>query len=511
MLLKGHKPDTVEGETVSTASALLGFSGRISRCRLALAAHRRCDSAHSGLNSHLGGRSLYSLLFDCCPRGTGSWGGPVHSDTLPAGCPADSLRMAALECGYLATGISHRQCSCLHCITRSRSILGGRKAFWAEKAQDRAFGELTAPPDSVVVGESPARASGLSDRVLATTLLMFAIVCLFTGCGPPRNTDPPPAVELTSVPLGLSGGPDALDFVEGRAIAAKPGQHVVLYAQSSGTWWVQPFTDRPFTDIRSNSTWRNSTHLGTQYAALLVDSSYVPSPTTQMLPGKGGAVLAVAIAKGRKYVPKNVHFSGYDWEARQIPTARGGKTNPYDPANAWTDANGFLHLRIVRRADEWFCAEVSLTRSLGQGSYRFTVRDVSHLDPAAVMTLYTWGSGRFHSEVDVEVSRWGNPADRNAQYVVQPYYEPANVSRFEAPSGPLTFSFHWEPGRVSFRTGRGHVADSRSASIAEHVFTSGVPSPGGESVHMNLYVFGNTRIPMRSGAEVIIEKFEYFP
>jgi hypothetical protein len=320
-----------------------------------------------------------------------------------------------------------------------------------------------------------------------------------------------PTVQLTRVPVAILGGPDALDFMEGRAIAAKPSQRVVLYAESSGTWWVQPFANKPFTDIQSNSTWRNSTHLGTQYAALLVDSSYVPPPTTRVLPGKGGSVLAVAISEGAKYVPKIVHFSGYDWEARQIPSARGGKTNPYDPANAWTDARGFLHLRVVRRADEWLCAEVSLTRSLGQGSYRFTVRDVSHLDPATVMTLYTWGPGRFHSEVDVEVSRWGHPADKNAQYVIQPYYEPANVSRFEAPFGTLTFSFHWEPGKVSFRAMRGRIKSLPSALVAEHVFTSGVPSPGGESVHMNLYAFGNARIPMRSGAEVIVEKFEYLP
>jgi hypothetical protein len=50
-----------------------------------------------------------------------------------------------------------------------------------------------------------------------------------------------------------------------------------------------------------------------------------------------------------------------------------------------------------------------------------------------------------------------------------------------------------------------------SSAVGEHVFTSGVPPPGSESIHMNLYVFGNTSNPLRRGAEVIIEKFEYLP
>jgi hypothetical protein len=236
------------------------------------------------------------------------------------------------------------------------------------------------------------------------------------------------------------------------------------------------------------------------------------------LPAKGAGVVAVASLHGGGFVPappaKTVHFSGYDWEVRRLPSRRGGKSNPYDPANVWTDERGFLHLRVTRQKDDWACAEVRLMRSLGQGLYLFSVRDVSRLDPAAVMTLYTWddeANDPHHRELDVEVSQWGDPASKNAQYVIQPYYEPSNVVRFEAPAGPLTFSFRWEPGKVSFRTFRDHGTGANSRSVSEHVFTSGVPSPGGESVLLNLYAFGNTRIPMRDGAEVIIEKFEYLP
>ena len=113
--------------------------------------------------------------------------------------------------------------------------------------------------------------------------------------------------------------------------------------------------------------------------------------------------------------------------------------------------------------------------------------------------------------MSVELSRWGDTASKNAQYVVQPYYVPANVLRFMAPPGALTHSFRWEPGRVTFRTVRGSTTDNESHVVAEHVFTSGVPSPGSESVHLNLYIFGNADKSLQKEVEVVIEKFEYLP
>jgi hypothetical protein len=157
--------------------------------------------------------------------------------------------------------------------------------------------------------------------------------------------------------------------------------------------------------------------------------------------------------------------------------------------------------------EEWNSAEVRLSRSLGYGSYRFTVRDVSHLEPSAVFSiLASDDSGPL--EMDIEVSRWGEPISKNAQFVIQPYYVPANVFRFNSPPGRVTYSFGWEPGRATFRTQRGA---NKSPAIAEHVFTSGVPSPGKEAIHMNLYVFRNNRSPLQRAAEVVIEKFEYLP
>jgi hypothetical protein len=187
--------------------------------------------------------------------------------------------------------------------------------------------------------------------------------------------------------------------------------------------------------------------------------------------------------------------------------------NDYDPANAWTDGNGWLHLRITKQSGKWTCAEVSLTRTLGYGTYSFVVHDISHLEPAAVLGMFTWdyaGEDPNHREMATEITRWGDPASKNAQYVLQPFYIPANVARFDAPSGVLTHSFRWEAGRVSFRTVRGAVGGKGASAVSEHVFTSGVPIPGVETIRMNLYVY-SSGAPLQNRAEVVVEKFEYLP
>ena len=343
-------------------------------------------------------------------------------------------------------------------------------------------------------------------------LLYFCI--LLSGCRS-RQGVLGPSIEFTRIPPAAEGGSDSLDIVEGRVVGAHPGEQIVLYARS-GAWWLQPLVSEAFTQIQPDSKWINSTHLGTEYAALLVEPGYRPPATMSVLPTEGGGVAAVASVKGAELgsaVSKTLRFSGYEWRIRNAPSDRGGM-NFYDPSNAWTDSDGALHLRIAKVAGEWTCAEVTLTRSFGYGTYSFVVRDTSHLEPAVVFSMFTWdyaGMDPNHREMDIEVSRWGDPTSKDAQYVVKPFYVPENASRFAVPSGILIHSFRWEPGRVSFRTVRGSESGSQARPIAEHVFTSGVPSPGVESVRMNLYIFHGAKEPLQNENEVVIEKFEYLP
>jgi hypothetical protein len=307
-----------------------------------------------------------------------------------------------------------------------------------------------------------------------------------------------------------------MEDIEGHVTGQRPGQQVVLYARA-GAWWVQPFSYQPFTEIGADSTWKSSTHLGTEYAALLVEKGYRPSATMSALPATGGQVVAAATVQGLPVaapVQKTLQFSGYEWRIRAIPSDRNGASSDYDPANAWTDPKGLLHLRIAKKSDHWTCSEVALTRSFGYGTYSFSVRDVSHLEPAAALSLLTWdeqGAEQNHREMDIEISQWGDPQNKNAGFVVQPYFVPENVSRFIAPPGLLTYSLQWKPGQASFQAVREATTNSQNRTVASQVFTAGIPSPGTESVQMNFCNFGHSQVPLQHEAEVVIEKFQFLP
>lgn len=352
-------------------------------------------------------------------------------------------------------------------------------------------------------------------QLIGKRLLLFvatlAVAGALGGCGLGRRAEGP-SVEFTRIPQADEGGREKQDIIEGRVQGARADQQIVLYAKS-GVWWVQPLANQPFTRIQENSKWSNATHLGLEYAALLVNPGYRPPATMAALPPLGEGIAAMAVTPGASTPPsRTIPFSGYEWRVRNAPSNRGGP-NLYATDNAWTDAGGALHLRISKTAGEWTCAEVSLTRSLGYGTYSAQVRDLSNVEPAAVFSMFTYDYALMdqnHGEMGIEMSRWGDPPGKNGQFVVQPYYVPANVAKFAAPSGPLVYSIHWEEGRVSFqvsaasKTGTGPL-------VAEHVFTSGIPLHLVESMRMNLYIFRKAKVPLKNGAEVVIDRFEYLP
>jgi hypothetical protein len=221
-------------------------------------------------------------------------------------------------------------------------------------------------------------------------LFAFAFASI-AGCHSKLATAQP-TIEITHAPIASLGGPDRMDDIDGHVTGARAGQQIVLYAHS-GVWWVQPLTNQPYTRIAPDETWKNATHYGTEYAALLVDPGYRPASKLVSLPSEGDGVAAVAVFKGKSETASArtvLHFSGYDWTVRAAGSDHGGEPDAYDPANAWTDEKGFLHLRMTERDGRWTCAELSLDRSLGYGTYEFVVQDSAHLNPSAVLSMFTW-------------------------------------------------------------------------------------------------------------------------
>lgn len=106
-----------------------------------------------------------------------------------------------------------------------------------------------------------------------------------------------PLVEITLAPREDKGGTELMDKISGRVNGAHSDHRIVLFARS-GAWYVQPYADQPFTRINADSTWTTSTHLGTEYAALLVEPGYVPPIFTVNLPNEGNGVVAVVVVEG---------------------------------------------------------------------------------------------------------------------------------------------------------------------------------------------------------------------
>jgi hypothetical protein len=354
--------------------------------------------------------------------------------------------------------------------------------------------------------------------VLLKRMLFLAFCFALNACHTRQTNTQQPSIEFTKIPPAAQGGRERIDTISGRVNGARPGSQIVIYARS-GPWWVQPWPDHPFIPIRADSTWSTETHLGFEYAALLVDQDYHPPPTMDVAPTQGGPVVLVKIVKGvgeTQFAPtKPLHFSGYDWKVRTISGDRGGMNNLYDGDNAWVDSQGALHLRIVKKQDRWSCAEVVLNQSLGYGTYVVTLRDTSKLEPAAIFSMTTFddsGGNQYYREMDVEIGRWGDALNKsNAQYGIQPFYIPGNVFPFTIPSGTLTHSMRWESGRANFKTWRGTSISPGTSVVAEHEFNSGIPSPGQERIQFLFYVVSSEKYPMQKGNEVVIEKFRYLP
>jgi hypothetical protein len=211
-----------------------------------------------------------------------------------------------------------------------------------------------------------------------------------------------------------------------------------------------------------------------------------------------------------------IQFSGTDWwikDSQDQPVGPGPVRFSGD--NVFVQ-DGKLHLRISRRQDEWYAAEVVSLKSFGYGTYVFTVSaGVAELDPRAVLGMFTWSDNPEFSnrELDIEVSRWGSSDNANTQCVVQPWDRPpGSIKRFQTPNDldRVEYRFTWQPGKMTC-----HVS-ARSDTVAEsfnfsHQFTAGVPVPGDEKVRINLWLFEGHPPAGDAPVEVIVDQFRFVP
>jgi hypothetical protein len=222
---------------------------------------------------------------------------------------------------------------------------------------------------------------------------------------------------------------------------------------------------------------------------------------------------------------RTLTFSGRTWRVKGPGYYHPGPSVFSDaPTATWVDAEGRLHLSVKNVGGSWYSSEVALVEPLGYGDYIFTTMGrVDLLDPHAVLGLFTWQYGRSYdpaslwwnpfNEMDVELSRWGDPSSPLAHFSVQPYDHPGNVRSFDftcTPDERVSYAFRWLRDRIEFRSWRGGPGNESAGTLLHSWTYTGphIPRPEQPRVHLNLWQFQG---PPATNQEVILDQFTFVP
>ena len=204
-----------------------------------------------------------------------------------------------------------------------------------------------------------------------------------------------------------------------------------------------------------------------------------------------------------------LHFSGLDWAVRGGSGGPGPNTWSDDPQSVWVDTSGYLHMKIRKSGDAWFCSEVSLQKSYGYGEYWFEIlSDVEQYDQKIVVGLFTYETDA--KEIDIEFSRWDDPGSVAGWYTVQPYpYTVFNQSGFVPGlnGSPSTHLFNWQADSIKFQSFKPFTitVPPMDSLIYQWTYTGNHnPPAGNERLHLNFWLFQGVSPVNQQEAELLI-------
>jgi hypothetical protein len=336
------------------------------------------------------------------------------------------------------------------------------------------------------------------------------------------------AIEFTYVPPYGSYG-----YLVGQALCDNPSDYsshavaVYIWVPPYG-WWTKPSWVSPLTPLAPDGTWICDIATGgqDQYAtriiAFLVPRTYDPplGQGQQCLPAE---LYAYPYAEAVRH--KLIQFANCDWQVKRAHDAVDPGPNLFSDSagNVSVDGDDALHLKVAQRDGQWHCSELIAERSLGYGRYAFTVRSgLEALNPNVVLGCFTWEDcvpEHHYREIDIEISRWGEPGNSNAQFVVQPWTSLGNMYRFEvdpagASDGATTHEFIWQPEEIFFRS---YYGDFALNPVAEDIidswsYTGGdIPPAGAENLRINLWLVNGQPPTDGLDAEVVLSAAIYLP
>lgn len=215
-----------------------------------------------------------------------------------------------------------------------------------------------------------------------------------------------------------------------------------------------------------------------------------------------------------------ISFSGYTWI---VKTSGDEKTGPgpnnWSGDNAYVDASGNLHLKLTKKGNQWYCAEVTSTQSFGYGIYQWDVEGrTDTLDKNVILGLFNYSDVDGRDEMDIELSRWGHPDSNNTNYTIYPAQEAADGAYWHKTfnttlvgEGYTTQRFTRNGDKSVFFQELGGFQDG-DANLIDSVTCINPPSSISKlamPVHMNLWLFQGMAPANQSNVEIIIHRFKF--
>ena len=226
------------------------------------------------------------------------------------------------------------------------------------------------------------------------------------------------------------------------------------------------------------------------------------------------SLLALTAATGALADTRTLEFAAMTW---QVHRGFGGPgPNRFDDSNdsVWVDEIGRLHMKIRKVGDAWFSSEVYTLSSLGYGTYGFQIASDAELyDPQVVVGLFTYLDDQH--EIDIELTRQGDPHAPEGNYTVQPYFIPGNMSKFELGlHDASTHAFEWRPDSIYFQSLDGRRINPRVPEdvISDWAYAGdSIPLAGAEKLYINFYLFQGVAPANGTDAELIVSNVTFTP
>ncbi len=213
---------------------------------------------------------------------------------------------------------------------------------------------------------------------------------------------------------------------------------------------------------------------------------------------------------------RTVDFSGYTWAVKNVSLGGPGPNRWSDSTDSvWVDVDGKLHLKVRQIAGQWYSSEVTMLQSLGHGRYEFMLEtNTEAYDPGIVAGLFTYRNDT--EEIDIELTRFGNPSARTGWYNIQPHFHAGNQETFDLNlTGDFsTHRFDWAADAIDFRSLHGHYTEPPNTGFIINEWNyagADIPPDLDEKVHINLWQFQGLAPGNGLEHELIIKSFTFTP